>query len=214
MGEVSQPTVIVGGGGHATVVADAIGHADVAGHLAPTHEPSAAAALGPYLGTDADAAGLALSGHAFAIGTGFVDAPGAARRARLLTDYGHAGVSFRTVCHPTAVVSSTAVLGAGVFVGARAVIGPGAHLDDGVLVNTGAVVDHDCRLGTNVHIAPGVTLSGNVVVGADTLIGTGASVRHEISIGSRSIVGVGAAVVTDVGDDSVVVGVPAREVPR
>lgn len=214
MGEVAGQVVIVGAGGHAMIVAEALDPGAVAGHLAPSKDSTAPQTLGPWLGTDGDAAGLASSGHRFALGLGFVDTAGALRRALVIAEYANIGVCFRTVAHPTAVVSRSAVLGLGVFIGANAVVGPGVHLGDGVLINTGAVVDHDCRLGSNVHVAPGATLSGGVVVGSNSLIGTGASVRQQISIGSDSIVGVGAAVVADVGSDSAVAGVPARTISR
>jgi acetyltransferase-like isoleucine patch superfamily enzyme len=115
-----------------------------------------------------------------------------------------------TVVHPTACVSPSAVLGAGVFVGPHAIINAQAVIADGVIVNSGAIVEHDCRIGAFAHIAPGAALGGGVQVGSHTLVGLGSSLLPGVRIGDRAIIGVGAAVVRDVPAHVTVVGVPAR----
>jgi len=117
------------------------------------------------------------------------------------------------IVHPSAVVSPSAELGEGVFIGPRAVVNARATLGRGVIVNTGAIVEHDCRIGDFTHLAPGSVLAGTVTVGEATLIGAGASIIPGITIGSRSIIGAGAVIIRDVGDDQIVVGVPGLEKP-
>ena len=121
-----------------------------------------------------------------------------------------AGVKLGTVVHPSAVVSSGAVLGAGCLVVAGAVVNFGAQLGLGCIVNTGATVDHDCRIGDGVHICPGAHLGGDVLVGEASWIGIGSAVRHGIRIGAGVTIGAGAAVVADVPDGLTMVGVPAK----
>ena len=116
-----------------------------------------------------------------------------------------------TVIHPTACVSPKATLGQGSVVLANAVVNVGATLGRGCIVNTGATVDHDCVLGKSVHVSPGANLGGNVRVGDCSWIGIGAAVKHEVTIGKHVVVGAGAAVINDVPDNTTVVGVPARE---
>lgn len=209
MADGAAGVVIVGAGGHARVVAEALHPRRVVGHLSPA-DAVAAERLGPRLGGDVDAATLAEAGHVFVIGIGFVDRAGADRRARLLDSLG--ATELATVLHPSAVVSSSAIVGSGTFVGPGAVVGTGVVLGRGVIVNSGAVIDHDCQIADNVHIGPRAVLSGDVHVGADTLIGVGAAVLQGVHIGSRVIVGAGAAVVGDLADDVVAVGVPARAI--
>lgn len=119
-----------------------------------------------------------------------------------------------TVIHPAAVVSDTATIGRGVFIGALAVIGPCATVCDRAIINTGAIVEHDCRVGPCAHIASGAVLSGNVRVGEGAMVGAGSVVKQGLSIGDWSTVGCGAAVVCDVPSRQTWVGVPARPLTK
>lgn len=200
--------MIVGAGGHARVVGEAVGAGRLRGHVAPA--PADDPLLGPWLGDDHAAADLAASGHRFALGIGFVDRPGSERRAAILDAW--APWPLVSVTHPTAIVSASAVVGPGAFVAAGAIIGTAAELGTGSIVNTGAVVDHDGRIGRNAHIAPGAVLSGDVLVGSGTLVGVGATVRQGVRIGRSVVIGAGAVVIGDVDDGVTALGVPARSV--
>lgn len=121
-----------------------------------------------------------------------------------------AGAILVTVTHPSAVVSSRAVLGAGTVVFANAVVNPGAIVGKGAIVNTGAVIEHDCRIGEFAHISPNAVLAGGVEIGNLAWIGACASVRQLTSVGECAVVGMGATVIKDVAPCDTVVGSPAR----
>ena len=114
----------------------------------------------------------------------------------------------------SAVVSRTAVLGAGVQLIAGAVVNAATTIGEGVIVNTNASVDHDCTIGDYVHIAPDAALGGSVTIGDDVLVGLGARVLPGVTIGHGAIIGGGAVVIADVAAGSTVVGVPARPIER
>lgn len=204
------PIVMIGAGGHARVVAEAMPTGSLAGHVAPHDPAGTSSVLGDHLGDDTAIEELAADGHRFVVGVGFVDREGSARRRDLLARLGDARLA--QVRHPSAEISPSCRLGAGVQVLAGAIVGTNVGLGDAVIVNTGAVVDHDCEIGANVHIAPGAVLSGTVRVGDDTLIGVGATVLQGVAIGSDVVVGAGSVVIDDVADGSTVVGVPARSI--
>jgi sugar O-acyltransferase (sialic acid O-acetyltransferase NeuD family) len=128
---------------------------------------------------------------------------------RLLAE-GHTIV---TVVHPSAVVASGSVLGAGCYVGPLAVVHTDAQVGRACIVNSGAVVEHDSVLGDGVHVSPRAALGGNVTLGDCAHVGLGASVLPGVNIGARSVVGAGAVVLADVPPDTTVVGVPARPLP-
>jgi len=121
-----------------------------------------------------------------------------------------AGGRLVTAVSPHAVVSASAVLGAGSVVMPGAVINAGSVLGMLVIVNTNATVDHDSLLDDGTHVAPGACLAGGVHAGAGTLIGIGANVLPGTQIGERAIVAAGAVVTGNVDVGVTVGGVPAR----
>ena len=136
----------------------------------------------------------------------------AAARRRWMTMLSDA--SFATIVHPSALVSPSAQLGGGDFIGPLAVINARATLDEGVIINTGAIVEHDCRIGAFTHVAPGAVLAGDVTVGHDALIGAGAVIHPGVKVGSGVAIGAGAVAVSDIHDGARVAGVPARPIDR
>jgi sugar O-acyltransferase (sialic acid O-acetyltransferase NeuD family) len=112
----------------------------------------------------------------------------------------------------SAVVSPSAQINGGVFVGVGAIVNADAVVGAHAIINTGAIVEHDCRVGLNTHLAPRVVLGGGVVVGEHTLVGIGSTVLPGVTIGSRCVIGGGAVVIDDVADGQCVVGNPARPI--
>lgn len=131
-------------------------------------------------------------------------------RRRLFSLADKAAAIALAVVHPAATVSRYASLADGCFVAAAAVVGPAVTLGLGGIVNHAATIDHDCIIGKFSHIAPGATLCGGVVVGDEVLVGAGAVILPGIRIGSGAIIGAGAVVHRDVPPSAVVKGVPAR----
>lgn len=200
--------VIVGAGGHARVVAEALRPGAVSGHLTPSPDDQTdTTLLGPRLGDDSHIDDLASAGHVFVIGLGYVNGDGARIRADVVERL--AKTKLLTVLHPSSNVSPSAAIGDGSFVAVGAIVGTNARLARAAIVNTGAVVDHDCHIGANAHIGPGAVLSGGVSIGDHTLIGVGATIVQGVSIGANVVVGAGAVVINDLADGVTAVGVPA-----
>lgn len=201
---------ILGSGGHARVVAaaaEAFGWPEFS--LFSDAWPDITQGPWPVTGTgiDLEASLSEFDGVIVAIGSNSVRLE---KHRRLLMR----GAPLVSIIHPAATVSRYARLGIGSVVVAGAVINPGVETGEAVIINTAATVDHDCRLGDGVHIAPGAHLAGGVQIGEEAWVGIGASVKELVSIGARSKVGAGAAVVASVADDTTVIGVPARPLPK
>ena len=207
----TAPVVVIGAGGHACVLTEAILllQFELAGHLSP--EPDQSGCLGRYLGTDDLWEEFIAQEARFAIGLGFVDAAGAKRRAGILARLTAMGAELVTVVHPAAIVSPSARLDAGCFIAAGAIVGTHSHIGRGGIVNSGAVVDHDVEIGENCHVATGARLAGEVVLERDVLIGAGATCRQGVQIGEGAVVGIGAVVIRPVAEGQTVFGTPARE---
>lgn len=195
------PVLILGGGGHARVVASALclNGLPLLGLCDPVCPPGPDPISGlPVLGGDDVEEAYALGTIRLANGIGSL-APGSARRA-VFERCAARGRVFVTVVHPAATVAVTAVLGEGAQVMAGAIIQPGTIIGRNAIINTRAAVDHDCWIGDHVHIAPGAVLSGGVTIGSDTHIGTGAVIIQGIAIGAGCLIGAGAVITAPVAD--------------
>lgn len=201
------PLWVVGNGGHAKVLIDAINLQDkyrLAGTISDCpHEPPIQPGV-PHIGPIKPEVAIQ-HGVAFAI-VGIGDNHVRHRMSQLLRDV----VTWVTIVHPSAIVAASSVIGEGVFLGAGTIVQPNVRIGDHVIVNTAASVDHDSTIGNYSHIAPGVRLSGNVSVGERALLGVGLSVVPGIKIGADSVVGAGSVVIHDVSEGARVAGVPAR----
>lgn len=209
--------VLIGGGGHARVLVDALRASGETGVIAVLDADPARAGSqlldATVVGCDELLEELAAKGtryFAVAVGGTKNNAPRMALYLRALD----LGLEPALIVHPRAVVSPWATLGRGCQVLAAAVINAGAALGENVIVNTGAIVEHDCRIGDHVHVATGARLASTVTVGDRALIGAGSVVRQVITIGEDAVVGAGAVVVKNVPAATIVAGVPAKELSR
>jgi sugar O-acyltransferase (sialic acid O-acetyltransferase NeuD family) len=201
--------ILIGGGGHGRVLIEALEPGQIHGVI--DSQPDLKEVCGvPVIGGDDQLVGLVSLGYThFIIGVG--SSKSCARRTALFDQAIRAGLQPQSVIHPTAYVAQSASCGAGCQILPRAVVHTSARLAEHVLVNTAAVVEHDCSIGAHVHIATGAVVCGGVQIGAAAHIGAGAVIRQGIRIGSRALIGAGAVVIRDVEAETVVVGVPARE---
>jgi sugar O-acyltransferase (sialic acid O-acetyltransferase NeuD family) len=212
-GVPERSLILLGAGGHASVVAESAVAAgwNILGYCAaePSRESHCGALAVPWLG-DVDHPKPDLERH-LTNGARVHAAVGDAKlRERWSARFGVERLA--TIVHPGTWISPSAAIAPGVYVGAFAVINATAIIGIGTIVNTGAIVEHGVRVGSYVHCAPRSTLAGLAEVGDRTLIGAGAVVLPFVKVGSDSIVGAGAIVHRDVDPRTTVVGIPAKPV--
>ncbi|MCI8314832.1 MAG: acetyltransferase [Lachnospiraceae bacterium] len=123
-------------------------------------------------------------------------------RNRLYRKLKDIGYTVPNIVDETSVISESAELAEGIFVGKNAVINANAKIGKMCIVNTGAVVEHDCTIGDFSHVAVGSVICGGVSVGKQTLIGANATVIQGKKIGNHCIIGAGTVIRKDVEDDS------------
>lgn len=178
--------ILIGAGGHAKAIAEAItvGGGAIEAYVDPRPAPWLDA---PQI-ADEEAAGRAAPGSAGIMGFGAVDPDGLTRRLALLDRYLAAGRPFHPWIHPLAHVSESARLGEGCLILTGATVHPAADIGKGAIVNTGAIVEHDSRIGAGAHIAPGAIVLGGCTVGDCSMIGAGAVVLPGAEVKDRTTV--------------------------
>ena len=115
-----------------------------------------------------------------------------------------------SIVHPTAHVSSSAVLGDGCIVAPGAVVGAASLVGSHVLLGRGALVGHHVRIGAGATLNPGANVAGNASVGENAAVGMGALVSNGVEVGAGAVIAAGAVVVRPVEAETRVQGVPAR----
>ena len=203
---IPRDLVVIGGGGHASVVLDAAKASgwNVLGFVDP--DPCASSSVAPRLGDDS---AIPREPKAFAV-LGFGGFNGANVRRATVDRLTGSVAGWAVVVHSSAIVSPTARLGEGTVVCAGAIVQPGAVIGRHAVINSGAIVEHDVNIGDFSQAAPGSVIGGGANIGARTWIGLGSCVRDHVVIGNDCVVAMGATVVGDLADNSVVKGTPAR----
>lgn len=204
----TERLAIIGTGGHAKVVVDALAKLGWSVPSLDFYSEDRSVVGTRFAGStimflgDAD-----LSARAFhvAIGSNSVRR----RIAEALAAFG--GVR-HSIVHPQAMISASCRIGDGSFVAAGAIVGPDAEVGAGCIVNHGAIVDHDCRVADYCHVAPRTTLGGGALLDSGVLVGAGAVVLPSVRVGRGAIIGAGAVVHRNVPSDQTYVGVPARNI--
>ncbi len=190
--------VIIGGGGHAKVVIDAIklsGTLKIAGIVDPGLAKGTKILDIEVLGDDSVLEGLRKEGIESAfIGVGSIGKEGVAIRKKIYEQLKGLGFELPVIKHPKAVVAGDVEIQEGTFIAGNAIINPGTKIRKNAIINTSSSIDHDCTIGDFVHIAPGAVLSGGVKVGNDTHIGTGAKIVQGIDVDENSFIKAGSLI--------------------
>lgn len=104
----------------------------------------------------------------------------------------------------------------GITIDRKMIVGEGFHivhaegpisLHPDVIIGKRCGIMHNVTIGTNM--GPGVP-----IIGDDVFIGVGACVLGKIKIGDRVRVAANSLVINDIPSDSIVIGVPAKPLPR
>ncbi len=213
---MNKSLILVGGGGHAAVLAEIInslqhtllGFTDIQ----PPDDTTLLAGLN-FLGDDP----AILSSHSpdeVSLVNGLGSTGDIKHRATLFNRFNAKHYGFADIVHPTACLSPSVSYGQGLQILAGAIVNTRAQLGDNVLINSRALVEHHCTIGDHTHIASGAVLCGACQVGQSVHVGAGAVINQGITIGNGAIIASGAVVIADVPANSLAVGVPAANRPH
>jgi UDP-perosamine 4-acetyltransferase len=188
----SLPVVVVGDGGHASVVISSLNRlgVEILGATGEGKNKKEKILDVPIIGNDDEITKWSPEEIRLVNGIGMT-APGFSQRHACAERLRVLGFRFLAVVDPTAVISPDVTISEGVQVMAGAVIQPGVYIGQDAIVNTGARIDHDCLIGDGCHICPGATLAGSITVGEQSVVGAGATIIPNVRISERSLVRAG-----------------------
>ena len=99
--------------------------------------------------------------------------------------------NFVSIIHPTATLSPRAEIGRAVFIGPQAIVNATADVRLGAIINSGAIIEHDACIEAFAHVAPGAVVCGGATVGRNALVGAGAVVLPGVEIAAGATVPAG-----------------------
>lgn len=80
----------------------------------------------------------------------------------------------------------------------------------GIVIHNESEIGDNCHIDQNVTIGGKRTINGVPKIGNNVYIGTGAVILGPISIGDNCMIGANSVVITDIPNNSLVVGVPGK----
>lgn len=207
---MKKPLILVGGGGHCkSVIEAALSSGWTIKGILDLPECVGTECLGyPVIGTDADIPEYADECE-FAVTLGFIKDPHV--RISLHNLIRMKGGKLATIIASTAHVSRFARVGAGTVVLHNACVNAGARIGEGCIVNTLADIEHDVEIGDYSHISTGALVNGDCRIGRATFIGSGAVIANQTMIGDEITVGAGSVVCSDLMEEGIYYGVPAKK---
>lgn len=106
----------------------------------------------------------------------FIVAIGNNKMRKHISNYAKTMLKQAVVIHPSSVIGSNVIIGAGTVVLANSVINAEAVIGENVIVNARVVVDHDCKIGNNIHLSIGTMVGSNSVISDDITTSIGENI--------------------------------------
>ena len=199
--------VLIGMGGHARSVADAIRNCGEYRIIGYTDSNPVEQDLGyEYLGDDSVLEGLFDKGVRYAAVTvGQIE--DAHVRKSLYEKLKKIGFELPLIIDPSAIISRDVFLGEGTFVGKGAIVNVNCKIGKMAILNSGSICEHDVCVGDFTHISVGAVCCGMTSIGRETFIGANATVIQCVKIGDNVVIGAGSVARHNVNNREKVYGI-------
>lgn len=199
------PIVMIGSGGHASVLAEILHQQDreiiAVISLEDISESSVFKGI-KHLRNDSDI--LTFNKDQILLVNGIGMMPRSNPKRNINKYFLSLGYRFETVIADNAFVSASAVIESGAQVLSAVIINAGSKIGAHTIINTASLVEHDCNIGSYNHLAPRCVLCGQVNTGENVFIGANATVINNVSISDDCIVGAGCTIRKSTNNNEIV----------
>ncbi len=110
----------------------------------------------------------------------------------------------------TTRISEFSIIDYGVILCPNTSVSSGAKIGMNVLINNSSIIGHDVEIGINSVVSSMVNLGGSSKVGDNSYIGMGSQIKESVTIGNNAIIGMGSIVTSDIPDNVIAMGYPAK----
>jgi sugar O-acyltransferase (sialic acid O-acetyltransferase NeuD family) len=199
-----MPLIIIGGGGHASVLVDILRsqNRQLLALISPDDVSSRSVFSGiPQFKNDEEIFNFSPKEVLLVNGIGML--PRSNLKRKINEYFISLGFNFETVIADNAIVSPYAHLGCGVQVFPGSIIQTGAIIGDHSIINSGVIIEHDANIGRYNHIAPRAVICGQSLIQEDVFVGAGATVIQNIMIAEQAMVAAGAIVTANMPISSI-----------
>lgn len=117
---------------------------------------------------------------------------------------------FPPIVHPSVIIGRNTLIGEGTYIGAGVLINPSAIIGSFCLLTTGSIFGHDAWMGDFSCILAHSVIGAYARIGFGSAISMGVTVGRKITIGEHTVIGAGSVVVRDIPSYVVAYGVPAK----
>jgi len=133
-------------------------------------------------------------------------------RQQIVEKFDGAFNSWETLIHPSVSISSTSAIGTGCIICSGTNVSVNSTIGDQCLLNISSTIENDCIVGNYASIMSGSIVGSHSKIGDYACLGSNCTILADTSIGENSVVYPGSVVTEDVGEESAVLGVPAKKV--
>lgn len=204
---LSRSVIVLGGGGHASVLLEILAshNSRVIGIVDP-HKKKGSLINGIPIISNNDDIVLKHSKEEIILVNAIGPKPKTSERKILSKRFLKLGYQFKTLIHPSACISDTAVIKNGCQVMAGAIIQANAIIGSLSVINSGSIIEHDSNVGEYNHIAPGAILCGGVKTESDVFIGCGSIILENLTLKENSILAAGVTLRKNLSDNEIFYG--------
>lgn len=213
---MSKKTIILGGLGNGSVIANAIVDAnnrgfdewEFVGYLNDRQGKDSFIEGFPVLGNTSDASEFVKKGFYFINTIYRID--GQQERIELFESLKIPDSSLAAFIHPTAYVAPNVKLVAGTVIMPNVSVSSGTTFGKCCLVMVGATIGHNNKIGNYCHFAAQCCTSSFIKISDGVHIGLNATIRENLEIGKNSSLGMGSVLLENIGEKEIWAGNPAK----